>query len=372
MSLYEERIERLRNAVEMKPVDKIPTSVNGPAFISRYMGMTVEEYINDYERGRVAAVEACRKLGNADSVQTPIMRPETLALIWLSKIAIPGVDIPANEMWQVMEKVVIEREDYQFILEHGYAAFYGMVLTERLGIDMDMVMQFGMTMGMAAQKCAQEGLPVINAGGNAGAAFEHLCGGRSLPNFFMDLVDEPELVRDVLDAARPFVEESFRQQLSAPGDVFGCWVGGWRGAPAMLGHDMWLEFFWPDYKRLVNMAIEYGKVPILHLDSCWDRELEAFLELPARSCIMALDGDTDIRKARAVLGDHMCIMGDVPATMLCFSTPDEVYTHTTKLIEDIGPSTGYIVSSGCDIPFNANPKNVAAMLAAANDFPVCK
>ena len=34
------------------------------------------------------------------------------------------------------------------------------------------------------------------------------------------------------------------------------------------------------------------------------------------------------------------------------------------LINEIGPS-GFILSSGCDIPFNAKPENVKAMISAA-------
>lgn len=60
----------------------------------------------------------------------------------------------------------------------------------------------------------------------------------------------------------------------------------------------------------------------------------------------------------------MCIMGDVPAAKFVLGTPDEVYKYSTKLINEIGPS-GYILSSGCDVPFNAKPENVRAMISAA-------
>ena len=36
-----------------------------------------------------------------------------------------------------------------------------------------------------------------------------------------------------------------------------------------------------------------------------------FRELPRASCVVELDGATDIRKAREVLADHLCIKGDV-------------------------------------------------------------
>ena len=81
---------------------------------------------------------------------------------------------------------------------------------------------------------------------------------------------------------------------------------------------------------------------------------------------MALDGETDIFKAKDILGDHMCLMGDVPAAMLFMASPDEVYEYCARLTRELGP-TGFILQSGCDIPTNAKPENVRAMIRAALD-----
>ena len=105
-------------------------------------------------------------------------------------------------------------------------------------------------------------------------------------------------------------------------------------------------------------------IAILHMDQDWTRDLARFRELPKGKCILALDGSTDIYKAKEVLGDHMCIMGDVPAPKLSHGTPDEVYVYCQKLIRELGPE-GFILHSGCDIPENAQLDNVRAMVAAA-------
>jgi uroporphyrinogen-III decarboxylase len=131
----------------------------------------------------------------------------------------------------------------------------------------------------------------------------------------------------------------------------------------MLSPDMWNRFVWPYFSRLVKEVVEAGLIAILHLDSDWTRELERFKELPRAKCIMALDGETDIFRAKAVLGDHMCIMGDVPAAMLYLQTPAEVREYCIKLVREMGPR-GFILQSGCDIPTNAQLENVRAMVAA--------
>ena len=111
-------------------------------------------------------------------------------------------------------------------------------------------------------------------------------------------------------------------------------------------------------------------MPVLHFDSCWERELETLKELPEKKCLLMLDGTTDMRKARAVLDDRMCLMGDVPSRMMAFSKPEEVYEYVTKLIDDVGPKTGLIVSTGCDCPLNAKDENVDAIIQATVDYHI--
>ncbi len=72
---------------------------------------------------------------------------------------------------------------------------------------------------------------------------------------------------------------------------------------------------------------------------------------------------TNIYKIKEVLGDHMCIKGDVAATMMSLGTPDDVYNYCTKIIRDMGP--GLILSTGCSAPPDAKVENVKAMVAAA-------
>ncbi|MGD9301415.1 MAG: uroporphyrinogen decarboxylase family protein, partial [Desulfobacterales bacterium] len=208
----------------------------------------------------------------------------------------------------------------------------------------------------------KEGMPVLS-GGDITTPFELLCGSRSLMEFAMDLFDIPETVIAAMDAIVPHLAGKAIQNAGQRGYPL-VWIGGWQTAPSMLSPGMWRRFFWPYFTRLVHEVVDAGLIALLHLDSNWTREVESFKELPKKKCIMALDGETDIFKAKEVLGNHMCIMGDVPASMLFLDTPDNVYAYCTRLIRELGPE-GFILQSGCDIPANAKLENVKAMVAAA-------
>ena len=69
--------------------------------------------------------------------------------------------------------------------------------------------------------------------------------------------------------------------------------------------------------------------------------------------ILQLDGRTDIFRAKQVIGDHCCLFGDVPSTMLAFGGKEEVVDYCRKLIDVVGKDGGFILAAGCEIPPNA-------------------
>ena len=71
------------------------------------------------------------------------------------------------------------------------------------------------------------------------------------------------------------------------------------------------------------------------------------------------------RKARELLGGHLCIKGDVNAPLLSISDKAEVEDYCRKLIDFMGRDGGFILGSGCEVPLTAKPENVAAMISAA-------
>jgi uroporphyrinogen-III decarboxylase len=135
----------------------------------------------------------------------------------------------------------------------------------------------------------------------------------------------------------------------------------------MLSPKMWNEFVFPYYVEMVTELAENGIVSVLHFDHDWNRDLARLRELPARSCILNLDGWTDIRRAKEILGDWMAIMGDVPAPLLSTGTPDDVRSYVRDLVRDVGP-TGLILCPGCDAPIDAKPENMQAFAAASLEF----
>jgi uroporphyrinogen-III decarboxylase len=367
--LYQERAERIRRAMALEPVDRLPVIYMGTAFAPRYVGMSIARFCADPEARVEATLAAMERLGDLDGINAAPAGRITPALtrMWLSRVAVPGRDLPDDSLWQVEESEVMTVEDYDAIVEEGWPAFLKRYLPRVIDpaeIDANRAWIRANLAGVLARFRAAGFVPLCC--GATAIPFEYLCGGRSMQEFFLDLHRRPELVKAAMDAMQPTLIAEGIAAARASG-IPAVWVGGWRSASGLLSPRLWNAAVFPYLSEMVGALAREGIVSVLHFDQDWTRDLARLRELPARQCVLNLDGMTDIRRAKALLGDHMALMGEVPAALLSAGTPGEVERYVRDLARDCGP-TGLLLCAGCDTPLDALPENVEAFVATASSL----
>ena len=100
----------------------------------------------------------------------------------------------------------------------------------------------------------------------------------------------------------------------------------------------------------------------------YNSRLEVVKDLPKGAVVWWFD-QTDIFRAKEILGDTACICGNVPSSMLLKGEPADVKEHCRKLIEVVGQNGGYILTSGA-IMNQAKADNIRAMMEAAKEYGV--
>jgi uroporphyrinogen-III decarboxylase len=187
-----------------------------------------------------------------------------------------------------------------------------------------------------------------------------------MTKFFFDLYRMPDKIQAVMDV---ILEELIAEINACPpvDGIGGTWVGGWRAASALVAPKLWDRFVWPYYLKIVDALVSVGIIPVLHWDQNWTRDLVRLQELPAKKCILNPDGMTDMRKFKELVGNHMAMMGDIPASVLAAGTPDDVHTYVREQVE-LFEGRGLILCPGCDAPLNAKPENMEAFVEAAHIY----
>ncbi len=362
-TLLEQRSKRILQAVALDRPDRTPVVLEYAGFAARVTGTPLPEFLSSTTKSVQVMIEAFHRVGNADAVDYGSFSPYQLSYIWMSKVRVPGVDLPEEDMYQVAETELMTVEDYDFLLEQGWPSFYRRFMAERVLNDVPAErLPSGQPSVDVLSEWASHGIPVLRDG-VVSTPFEFLCGARSLIGFFTDLLTIPDKIEEAMQIIMPHMAPAACRR-AKQGGFPAVWVGGWRAAGRLISPSLWERFVWPYFEQLVHEVVDCGLIALLHLDSDWTRDLAYFRALPKGRCILSTDGATDLLKARDLLDGHMCLMGDVGAPMLAFGEPDEVYRYSTELVSRLGPS-GFILHSGCDIPLDAKLANVQAMVSAA-------
>ena len=359
--LYAERVKRIRDAVALKTPDRIPVLANGHAWPGRVLGLKMSDIAANVPVSTKAFIDVWSRFEGLDAIQIPGFHHSVLSMMWLAKVKVPGRDLPDDELWQIDESELMKVEDYDAILAEGFGPWLARYYKERLPGVAEEFGAFAAELPKILDACREIGMVVLSPASPT-IPYEYFCGGRTMKEFMLDLYRHGDKVQAAMDEALPVLIENMRQLIRGLG-LMGVWIGGWRTASEFLAPRLWERFAFPYLQKMVDACIEEGAIPVLHFDADWTRDLGRLKDLPKGKAVLALDGKTDIFKAKEALDGHMCIMGDVPASLLSLGTPDEVTAYCERLIREIGPA-GFMLASGCDVPPTAKYENVKAMIDA--------
>jgi uroporphyrinogen-III decarboxylase len=143
-----------------------------------------------------------------------------------------------------------------------------------------------------------------------------------------------------------------------------------KGADGFLSDEQYKKFYWPTFKQVIVGLIEGGCIPLPAAEGGYNTRLQVIKDLPKGKTLWMFD-ETDIIKAKAIVGDTLCILGNVPSSMLIVGTSQDVKDYCKKLIDTVGKDGGYIMGNGAFFD-EAKPENVKAMLDFTKEYGVYK
>lgn len=121
------------------------------------------------------------------------------------------------------------------------------------------------------------------------------------------------------------------------------------------------KFAMPHINEIVARAHAKGLPICLHICGISQPIIELMAETGAD--ILSIDR-IDMKVAKNLVGHKTCLLGNVkPAESMLKGTPESIMAEVKEIIEAAGDSPrGFIVSTGCETPFNAPPENIDAVM----------
>ena len=406
--LYEEREKRVRDAIELREPDRVPVSLRTVYFPARYLGIPISTAYYNRVEWRKAVMKTIIDFepdiymdssGTSSGSVMDILNPTQTK--W------PGGPLPNNVSHQAIDVECMKEDEYDLFLSDPTDFTLRYVLPRAYGLMKplaglpkltDVMMGFGMLASILARKEYRElGKKIVQAGeeqekwnsavgnleeqaarlgfppnshmgGVGGAPFDMISDFyRGMRGAMLDMFRRP----DKLLAACDMLLE-WRMQRAMPadpnrrGNPKRLFIALHRGAEGFMSIKQFEKFYWPGLKKAILKNIELGFVPMPFCEGAYGNRLEYFLEMPKGKSVAHFDL-TDMFRAKEILKDHVCIMGNVPATLLQVGSPQDVEEYCRKLIEVCGKGGGLILTNGSSTDM-AKPENLKAMIEAPKKY----
>jgi hypothetical protein len=406
--LYLEREARFTDAINLKVPDRVPVMLEMSYFPAKYAGITCAAAFNDYNLWLKVYLTAVNDYA-PDVVQILPFSPGVFYdMLDAKQLKLPGRGISPDHSQQFVEGEFLKAEEYDWLMEdptdfnlRGFLprifgaleplkklppfhdttyAYYelsalaeAMTLPEiqqalktltRAGRE---ISRWRSRMDAFGPKIEKLGFPLYGTP-VAHIPFDHISYQmRGMKGIILDMYRQPEKLLKTFDWLLPIQIRKATESARAGGRnrVF---FALHRGADNFMSKKQFGIYYWPYVKKLVNALIAEGFTPCLFLEGDYTSRLEYFLELPKGKVLARLES-TDIFKAKSVLHGHMCIMGNVPASLLQVGNTGDIEAYCKKLINVVGKDGGFILAPR-GTPDEAKPENLKAMVDFTKKYGV--
>ena len=206
-------------------------------------------------------------------------------------------------------------------------------------------------------------------GGVAYAPFDYLGDFlRGTLGIMLDIYRRPDKLLQAIEKLVPYIIRGAVGAAKATG-IPAVFIPLHKGLDGFMSPAHFRTFYWPTLRKVILSLIDEGLIPsVLWEGDCTSR-LETISDIPKGKAVYAFER-TDIFKAKEVLGDTVCIRGNVSPSLLNLGSPEEVKEYCKKLINIVGKGGGFIMDGAIGIPDEAKPENVKAMAESVRKYGI--
>jgi len=410
-SEYQKRITRLKDAIQLKKTpDRVPIFPFGTFFMPQLGGLDPKGSMYDVDKLTGAMMKYLTEFDpDYWSSAIIIINGPALEKLDYKLYKWPGFNLPDKYVYQCIEAEYMKAEDYDTLIDDPtdfwLRTYIPRIIPGLQGlqdipslmsvIELPCIWPLLFTLGLphvqealanlmeagrlghewsgkiaAQDKEAQEMGYVQFVGGITKAPYDVIADTlRGTQEMMGDIYRRPEKVHKAMETLTPLM---IKYGLSGPAQsgnpmVF---IPLHKGADGWMSDEQFRTFYWPSLKAVIMGLIEEGCVPFLFAEGGYNSRLQYLNELPRGHCFWLFD-QTDMARAKEIVGGTTCIGGNVPISKIITGTPDQIKEICKELIDTAGKGGGYIMGMGCSAD-EAKADTVHAMIDFTKEYGVYK
>lgn len=404
---YAEKTRRIMEAVGLRQTDRVPTTLFATFWLARYGGVSCRDLMYSYENTSNIMRKAVLEL-DPDSYNSPYltMLGPALDAIGYKQLQWPGHGVGENHSFQYLDREYMTADEYdEFLFDptgfylnkymprvaeafEGFAEFPVLPGNAYLDFPGPLALRFGSPALArsfeAVQKASKEAHNLIMkcisfSQEMAALGYPETFGAFSIAPFdffgdyfrgakgiLTDIRRRPEKLIEAMDKALVMLLRKAIASAQVTGNKFVFIPIHW-GPDGFMSMQQFKTLWWPSFRQLLHGLIENDLIPIVLWEADCTTRLETIGDIPAGKAVYWFER-TDLVKAKEVLGDVVCLRGNLSPSMMTTGRPDEVDSACRHLIEKVGRDGGFILECAFGIPDEAPVENVRAMFQSVHKY----
>lgn len=322
-------LERLRNRLLGKQVDRIPNLNILMAFAAHYAGVPYSEFILNPEKKAHANIKCHTDFG-IDAV-TVMSDPFVEAEAFGCRVEYPEDDHP-----HCVEHAIKDYSDVDKLRVREVSE------CRRMSATVKVIELYKRTF------CNE--VPIIGWVEGPIAEFSDIY---DINNAMMDLIAEPEWCEHVMDICTEQAILFAREQIRAGAHIIG--IGD--AAASLIGQKLYADMIFPREKHIVDAIHEAGALCKLHICGNISPILDDIARL--RVDVVDIDSMVNFTEADRKLSGISSVNGNLdPVRSVMNGNPQEIRREIDMLIKNTGNTS--MICGGCEIPKNTPYENLLA------------
>jgi len=404
---YRKRATLIKDAIQLQnPPARIPICPSAGFFPVQYAGVSMYDAMYDYDILSQAWEKYCQDFTpDAYNAPTTIVPGKLLDILDFKLCKWPGRGVSKQQEYQYVEKEYMKADEYQDLIDDPTGYFMSVYFprifgnlkplekmpllpivneipcippaaipfgTEEVQSTLKTLMQAGKetTRWLTAvrrinRSVMGKGYPAFS-GGFTKAPFDVIGDTlRGTIGVMMDIYRHPQELMEACERLTPFMVKAGVASCKATGHIMP-FIPLHKGADGFMSDEQFRTFYWPTLRKLIIGLIDEGCVPQLFAEGAYNQRLETICDVPKGKTVWWFDL-TDMDRAKNTVGQVACIAGNVPVSLLCTATTDEVKAYCKNLLDVAGRDGGFIFSTGAGMQ-GAKSENVKIMIDFAKQY----